>query len=617
MSKEAKLFGQFPPVPTGDWIDLLKKDLKGADFGKRVVWNTDEGFDLQPFYRADDIADLPHIDSLPGKFPFVRGKEKCDNSWLIRQDIEVTDLSKANEKALYLLNRGVDSLGFSFSKDEIFLEGNIDQLVDSVFLESIELNLCPEDHALELLRALTSNVDSRGIKRESVHGSIETDPLGRLMVKGRLCVPVDEELDWLAKLTGEANSFKNLRTINVNGANLINAGATAVQELAMAVAMGSEYMSALTTREIPVDNAAKSIGFTFGIGSNYFMEISKLRAARILWAMVVRAFGPENNDSLNMYQHAVTSCWNKTLYDPYVNMLRTQTEAMSATLGGVDSLTVLPFDSVIRKGGDFSGRIARNQQLLLREESYFGKVADPAAGSYYIEKLTASVAEHAWDLFTEIEKRGGFISSLQDGFIQSLIKETAERKIDKLEHGKTKLLGANIFPDHKEKIGREEKVSTDPVKVDLMVEPVRIQRAAEEFEKLRLSTDNSDGAPKVFLIGMGNLSMRKARARFSADFFAVAGYEIIDSNGFETCDQAVAAAQDSGAEIAVICSSDEEYGMIVPEIRKGLNKEVIVVVAGEPACKDDLQNSGIEFFISLKTNILETLKRFNELLGIK
>jgi methylmalonyl-CoA mutase len=245
-------------------------------------------------------------------------------------------------------------------------------------------------------------------------------------------VPVEEGFDYLASLTGSASAYPNLRTIHLNASHFNNEGADIVQELAFGISMGSEYMAQLTERGLRTDIAASKIRFSFGIGSNYFPEIAKLRAARLLWSIVINGFQPAHRENIKMDIHCVTSEWNKSEDDPYVNMLRTQTEAMSAILGGTDSLTVEPYDTVFRKPDEFSERIARNQQLILKEEAYLDKVADPAGGSYYIENLTILIAENAWKLFLEIEDHGGFLSSLKSGFIREKLQESA----GKLKNGK-------------------------------------------------------------------------------------------------------------------------------------------------------------------------------------
>lgn len=426
--KKEKLFEQFPPVTTREWMDKIHTDLKGADFNKKLVWKITEGLEVKPFYRMEDIENLMYINTLPGEFPFIRGSKIKNNNWYVRQNIEVSDYSDANRKALTILTKGIDSLGFIINDPESVNEMNFRNLLNDIQIENIEINFLCNGKAKEILDHISGIATERGLDKENIHGGIEADPIGRLIVNGKLCVPVEAGFDYLASLTGSSSVFSNLRTVHLNAAYFNNTGADIVQELAFGISMGSEYLTQLAQRGLSVDVAASKIRFSFGTGSDYFPEIGKLRAARLLWSVVTNGFKPANYESIKMDIHCVTSKWNKTVNEPYVNMLRTQTEAMSAILGGTNSLTVEPFDIVFRQPDEFSERIARNQQLILKEESYFDKVADPAAGSYYIENLTILIAESAWKLFLEIEDQGGFLLSLDSGFIQKKLTESAGRR---------------------------------------------------------------------------------------------------------------------------------------------------------------------------------------------
>jgi methylmalonyl-CoA mutase len=245
------------------------------------------------------------------------------------------------------------------------------------------------------------------------------------MLNGTLCIPVEAGFDYLASLTKDTVSLPRYRNIQINGSNFVNAGSGIVQELAFSISMAVEYLTQLTERGISAQEAALKMRFSFGIGSNYFMEIAKLRAARILWSLIADAYGPSDKKAFRMEIHSVTKVRNDTVADPYINMLRTQTEAMSAVLGGTDSLTVNPFDISANIPDEFPERIARNQQLILKEEAWFDKVTDPSAGSYYIENLTALIAENSWKLFLSIENAGGFLSALNSGFVQEQIADSA------------------------------------------------------------------------------------------------------------------------------------------------------------------------------------------------
>lgn len=489
-----KLFDKFPPVSTKEWMDKIIIDLKGADFNRKLVWKTNEGFDVMPFYRQEDLENIHYVDSLPGEFPFLRGKKIKDNNWLVRQNISVSDYSAANRKALDILMKGVDSIGFIINDPDSVSEENFEILLKDVHLAGIEINFLCSGKAKEIVDLIIKIAKKSGTSPDKIHGAFEADPIGRLMLNGTLCIPVSSGFDYLASVTEAASVLPNFRTIHLNASYFNNAGADIVKELAFGISMGSEYMTQLTDRGISPDVAASKIRFSFGTGSNYFGEIAKLRAARLLWSVVTEGFKPEDRDLCKMEIHCVTSEWNKTVYDPYVNMLRTQTEAMSSILGGTDSLTVEPFDVVFRQTDEFSERIARNQQLILKEESYFDKVADPAAGSYYIENLTALIAENAWKLFLTIEEQGGFISALQKGFIQKKVSESAaKRKVD-IANGKEILLGTNRFPDINEEAPSEIELSrvfkTEERGSDLLIEPIRLFRGSEENERVRLKTEH-------------------------------------------------------------------------------------------------------------------------------
>ena len=609
-------------------MDKITADLRGADFGKRLVWKTNEGFDVMPFYRREDLESLKHID---GFFPlFLRGDVttpdrdrgvKINNNWLVRQNISVADYTTANQKALSILTKGVDSLGFIIADPESVNEKNFEILLKDINPECVEINFLSNGKAREILSLFGKISKKNGFNLSRLRGAIETDPLGRLMINGTLCIPVEAGLDYLASLTNEAFALPAYRILQVNGSNFTNAGSDAVQELAFSIAIAVEYLTQLTDRGIKAEQAATKLRFNFGTGSNYFMEIAKLRAARLLWSIVGEGYKPADRNSFRMEIHCVTSEWNTTVYDPFVNMLRTQTEAMSAVLGGTDSLTVKPFDVAFNQANEFSERMARNQQLILKEESYFDKVADPASGSYYIENLTALVAENAWKLFLEIENMGGFLSALESGFIQKKLAESAGKRKNDVARRKEILLGTNQYPNLAETISPSVNplFSSDTAihRSDLVFEPVILFRGSEVFEKIRFAADKASKRPVVFMLPIGSRVIRKARSHFSTNFFGCAGYRIIENDGFDNIDQGVQAALSSDADIIVICSSDEEYSGYAPDIFTRLKDKAIIVVAGNPENIYELKSKGLQNFISIRSDVAETLQYYNSLLGIK
>ncbi len=613
------LFSDFPPVSTKEWMDKITADLKGADFDKKLVWRTNEGFSVQPFYRAEDLESLKYLETQPGEFPYLRGNNATSNKWFIRQEIAVTDVKAANEKALVLLTKGVDSLGFSFEDDSLISEDNIEALLKNIISDDVELNFVTRHGNRKLVEALIAVFGKMNRDLSKVKGSINFDPMGSLTVKGKMCTELEKAMANTKELAELSAIVPQFRTIGVNAKNFNNAGGTCVQELGFALAMGSEYISQLTELGVSVDLVASKIKFNFGVGGNYFMEIAKFRAARLLWSKIVKEFKAAGNEVCKMQIHAETSNWNKTIFDPNVNMLRTQTEAMSASLGGVASLTVTPYDTLYKESDEFSERIARNQQLLLKEESHFDQIVDPSAGSYYIENLTDSIASEAWKLFLAVEEKGGYLAALKEGFVQAEIKATAEKRRQAIATRRENLLGTNQFPNITEvisskidasKLEKAAKSCCTDCKVE--VEPIELFRGAEDFEALRLATEKAAKRPKVFMLTYGNLAMRLARSQFSGNFFGCAGYEIIDNLGFKTIEEGVEAAKAKGADIVVLCSSDEEYAEAAPKAFELLG-DTPLVIAGAPACADELKAKGITHFVNVRSNVLETLQGFNKL----
>ena len=615
--KKLNFLADFPAISTQEWMDKITADLKGADFSKKLVWRTPEGFNVNPFYRAEDIEGLLTTKSAPGEFPYVRGT-KADNNWKIRQNIDAKCAKAANEKALDILGKGINSLGIKVNKAELS-EEYIATLLNGIDATKVELNfkVCVKE-AAKLASLLKAYFAANKYDLAQVYGSICCDPINRMLLKGKK-LSAEEITTILIEVLQEAEALVNFPVIGVNAVSFNNAGVYCAQELGYALAWGNQYLELLT--EAGVDPmVAKSIKFAFGVGGNYFMEIAKFRAARLLWAKIVEAYEPSCLCAAKMKIHAETSTYNKTIYDAHVNMLRTQTEAMSAALGGVDSLTVLPFDATFKASDEFSERIARNQQLLLKEESNFDKVIDPAAGSYYIESLTAMIAQQAWKIFLDIQNAGGMLAAIESGSIFAAVKETADKRKKDVASRKEILLGTNQFPNFSEmaaeKIANKECACKCGCTVETSGVALPTERAAEEFETLRLATEASAKRPKAFMLTIGNLAMRLARSQFSCNFFACAGYEVIDNLGFSTVEEGVAAAKAAGADIIVLCSSDDEYAELAIPAFQAVGGEQIFVVAGAPACMEDLQKAGIENFIHVRVNVLETLKGFNNKLGI-
>ena len=623
-NEKINLFDEFPPVSTQAWEERINTDLKGADYAKKLIWKTDEGFDVKPYYRAEDLKELTYLDSLPASPPYTRGLKSESNAWFVRQDIEDNDIASATSKALDAVKNGATSLGLNAT-------GVSSQQQMSALLKGLDVGKIPlhfiHSHSYPLtLELFIYALSSQGAAMEHVRGSLNFDPVGYLLLNGKFYQNWSlnlDETDYLLRTV--ASKLPGFRAININGQYFQNGGSTLVQELAFTLASANDYLAALTERGMAVDQIAPFMQLSFATGPNYFMEIAKLRAARLLWSKIAEQYKPSKPESLQIFLHSSTALWNKSVYDPFVNMLRTTTEGMSAILGNADSVNILPYNISYHGPDDFSSRIARNQQLVLKEESYLDKIVDPAAGSYYVENLTDAVVRHAWELFLKVEEMGGMVECIKSGFVQQEVGKSRARKESDIAQRRMVMLGTNQYPNLQEKmadqIGNEQESADPGPSTYKRLLPFR---AAGRFEKIRLATERyvqkGSKRPTVFLFTMGNLAMLRARAGFATNFFGCAGYDIIDNPGFATVEKGVESALSSGAEVIVVCSSDDEYPLIVPEIAAGLKKadyKCRLVVAGFPKdLIEQLKQAGVDSFIHVKSDLLQTLEEFQQYLSI-
>ena len=617
--EDNKLFSEFPPVSTEKWEEVINKDLKGADYEKKLVWKTIEGFNVKPYYRAEDLENLEYLDSNPSQVPFTRGKKADNNVWDIRQDIKEKDITKANALAVDAVKRGATSLGLCARHAETVAD--MQALINGIDLNVVKINFTCSRNMLNTLQLFVEAAHKAGFDTQKIAGSANFDMFRRALKHGALN-EAEAYAEAKALIEYQQKELPMFRVLTVNGSLFHNAGSNIVQELGFTLAAANELMANLTEMGMKCSDVAKNMVFNFATGSNYFMEIAKIRAARLLWSKVVEQYNPCCDCCYKVFINATSSAWNKSIFDPYVNMLRTTTETMSAAIAGADSITNNPFDGAYKEADDFGYRIARNQQLLLKEESYMDKIVDPAAGSYYIENLTNSIAQYAWEQFLAVEKLGGFGKALKAGYIQDEITKIAQQRDMDIATRKTTILGTNQYPNLLEKMG--EKIEKQGQCCCCCgeraneIKPLRQYRGAEAFEQLRLATEKSGRRPKVFLLTYGNLAMRKARSGFATNFFGVAGYEIIDNAGFKSAAEGVEAALKAQADVVVMCSSDDEYAEIAQEVCNGLKGKVkSIVLAGYPKEQvEQYKGYGVDEFIHVKTNVLDCLTKFNTLLGI-
>lgn len=622
--KKNSLFEEFPATPTEAWEAQLRKDLKGADYEKTLFTNTREGIQVKPFYREEDLKSNLVSDCNPGSFPYLRGN-KSTNNWRIRQDILVDNISKANKKAIEISTKGVNSIGFLFSDQYQPSVKDIELLMENINAEKVEVNFMCGPASHKVLAIYEELVLKYNRNPKKIQGSVDFDPFMAYTFRGKLCQTEEYAFMHSKQLIYAGKSLPDFRVLAVHGINLRNAGASIVQELAFSIAQGVEYIHRLTDLGLPVEKIASRIKFNMGVGSNYFMEIAKLRAARYLWSKALLAFDLEAENVPKIYIHSMSTFWNKSIYDSHVNILRTTTEGMSAILGGTDSLTLSEYNMSYQIPTDFSERIARNQQLLLKEESFLDKVADASAGSYFIESLTNSLINEAWNLFLKVEESGGYISALRTSFIQDSVEAEAVKSKESFAIRKEIVLGSNQYPNFKESL--DEMLNPDVfepldlTKAHSEIKTLKQSRLSQQIEYIRQKTDQyaqKNQRPKVFILPLGNKSMRTIRAQFACNYFACAGFEVEENIGFDQIEEGINAAIESKADIIVICSGDKEYPELAEAVFDKLQYHAILVVAGYPkALIQEIEAVGITHFIHAKSNLVEDLKKYQFELGIE
>ncbi len=609
---EEKLFTEFPPISTEQWEATINKDLKGADYEKKLVWRTDEGFNVRPYYRAENLKDIDYLNTLPAEFPYTRGTKADNNHWDIVQEVEEAEPVKANAIAVDALKRGATSIAFNANK--LDNKDALETLLKDIDLNKTGVQFNHVKNYIELVKNFLGYIEEKGYDKSLVSGSINFDPLIYRLKHNKFYFSQEEDMMQAVELLNMVDHMPNFKLINVNGIVLHNAGSTIVQELGYTLALANEYLAFCTEHGVKMEKAASRIQLTLSVGSNYFMEIAKLRAARLLWSTIVEQYKPACDCAYKIRINTVASTWNKTLYDPYVNMLRSTTEGMSAVIGGSDAISLQPFDVAYKESDEFSRRIARNVQVILKEEAFMDRVVDPAAGSYYVETLTNAIAEHAWTLFQSVEAKGGALKAIEDGTLKAEIEKSCQKRDMDIATRRYILLGTNQYPNIKENMADKiERVVKDEN------EGLKTYRGAVAFEEIRLATEKyaeKNGRPKVYLLKLGNSAMRQARAGFITNFFGCAGYEIVEPAGFATVEEGVKAVAEVNPALIVVCSSDEEYATLGVEAAKQCKAQfpnTPFLVAGNPTeCIDALKEAGAEDFIHVRTNILESLKSYNE-----
>lgn len=705
-----RLFGEFPAPTFEQWRTEAEKALKGAKFESRLVTQTYEDIALQPIYTPDNLPDS-ELPSPPGSQPFVRGTRAggyLTAPWLIAQICDQPLGREVNAVLKNELTRGLQAIYLQLDKATLAGEdpdctaagkigdqgfslaslADLLQALDGVALKQWPVIMQCGVSQLPVIALVAGAAQAQGVELKELTGAITADPLGVLVQQGYLSVDLEALYDEMAAVTFWADSqAPQLKTILADASPYHDAGGNAVQELAFVLATAVEYVNKLQERGLNFSVISRHLRFSFSLGANMFMELAKIRAARVLWNQVAQAFGGKEADcAANI--HGRTSRFTKTIYDPYVNMLRTTTEAFAGVAGGLDSLYVGPFDEVIRPSDEFSRRIARNTQLMLQQECSLLQPVDPAGGSWYVEALTGELAQKAWDLFRRTEAFGGMLQAVKAGFPQDQAAATAQKRASNLSKRRDAIVGTNVYANLTEKplekpvtnpeairslriselqefraaadIGRRmrclehlaeqrnnvtEKTVADavdavnagcslgemlaalrsPAAAALTVMPLRLHRAAQLYETVRLTTEQyvSQGWEnlKIFLANMGPIPQHKPRADFSRGFFEVGGFTLIGNEGFDTPETAVAAAGKAQADAVVICSTDAVYPELVPQLARQLKlalPECWVILAGLPP--EELQpvykEAGVDEFIHVRADCHASLIRLQKRKGM-
>lgn len=576
------LLQEFPPVSTEAWEEVILKDLKGADYSKKLIWKTEEGLALKPYYRAKDIRGLEYLTAAPGEFPYARSARATAN-WRIREEIDMVDPEQANDAAQKAVAAGAEEISFR--------------------------NIAVE-HASDLGMLLAN------LEKTPVHFEEAGEPLIRLLIEtlSKKQRPSTISTGWnpLENLTFAAEVIRTapsqLVAFTIHGEEFEESGATAVEEVGLMLAAAIDLISAMQTRDVDVDRAAASITFCFAIGGNYFFQIAKLRAFRMLWARAIESFGG-SKASAKARIHARTSRWNKTIYDPHVNILRGTTEAMSAVLGGADSISVAPFDECYKTPDEASRRLARNTQILLKEEALLSRVADPGAGSYCLEVITDFIASEGWKTMQAVEAAGGYSRALADGLIAQMLGKSSAAREKAVVSRRRVFTGTNQYANLSEKA--LERVDFSRL--------TAAKRGTLSYEELRLRAERhaakTGKSVRVLLAEVGDVKMRSARSHFAANFFGCAGFDIA-TQAFSSS----AEIADFDSELIVLCSSDGEYPGFATELIDKLNSlgcKIPVIVAGYPESAEQLQALGVADFVHVRSNPVEVLTKWQQRLGIE
>ncbi|MGB8329297.1 MAG: methylmalonyl-CoA mutase family protein [Polyangiales bacterium] len=670
----------FPPVTKSDWVAKVEADLRGVSLDA-LRSALPGGLLLEPLYTAED-ADAEPPRGYPGHYPFVRGASPL-GGWVIRQEYDDPRPSVCREMIRQDLDRGVEALWIRLGPRHgcrVLTIDQLDELLDSVDLTATSVWVDGGSDALAVAAGLLALARRREVPYSALRGGCGFDPVGMLAGEGRVQGGLRARFAEMRDLAAWCSRYApGLRAAAVSSDPYDGGGASTVQELAYTVATGLEYLRQLTAEGLSIDVAARQIGFSYSVSSDFFTQVAKLRAARWLWAKVVATAGGEPSAAA-MQLHCRTSRFTMARHDPWVNMLRVTAECTAAIVGGAQSISTLPFDCLLGPPDELARRVARNTQIVLREESHMGEVADPAGGSWFVERLTSDLARAAWSELRSIEAGGGIIAALGSGRLVDAICEVADGRETRLATRKTPIVGVSEFPNLREDEVVRQRVSAEDIQdllkasiealdlgahrdrlvalaarvnatdrapgdlteaclaattggadmysvatvlqhgqPDFHVEPISQWREAEIWESLRDRSDRHSPAPVAFLANLGPVAAHKARAVWAENLLASAGIETVANEGFQDVRALAAAWRDSAASLAVICGSDADYETLLDPAVAALKMAgcTVLLMAGRPGEREaELRESGVSDFIFVGADVLQVMARALDSVGV-
>lgn len=588
MNTNKKLFSEFTPITKQQWIERVNTDLKGEDFDKKLVWRNLNNIEFQPFYSADYA--LNYLKNTGENTPALINYRK----------IEVASVETGNASALKAVTEGVTGLIFTINENI-----SVEKLLKGVDLNKIAVSFEIEKEAVQFAKAFFAFAAQNLKNNSNLKGYFDLGLISNYVTTGAIN---KNQFDATVEVLKSGKDFPNFNAITISGAAYLDSGSNQVQEVAYTLNSIVYVIEELANREVAVKTVLNNLHVQLAIGSEYFVEIGKFRAFNSLLHEVAKKYGVTD---FNAALTAKTSVWSKSITDAQTNLLRATTEAMSAILGNVDGVLIDAYDKEFNKASDFSSRIAANISTILKEESYFGKVANPVDGSYYIEEVSTKIAEKALELFKEIEEKGGFYEAFESELIQTQIAEIRQEKIKLISQRRIPMVGVNKYPNLMEKVA-SNVLSNGSESNSKLLTP---RRASLEIEALRKVTEQfveeTGKRPVVELTSFGNLTMRKARAAFSYDFIGVSGFEVLQEKSYESAKEAAETSAKSNSDVVIICSSDPDYdenALAFVETFRNLNSEKVLLLAGNPVnIMDALTQAGLNGCINIKSDVIKTI----------